>query len=100
MPEPRAYDARMSALAESFNRSSFGRWINSPTGRAFRATAGVSFLVGGLAARRRPGGKASLLWGVLPFTAGAFDVCYISAALGGPLRGSECRAEGARSAST
>lgn len=86
----------MSAMAESFNRSSFGRWINSPSGRIFRATAGVGFLVAGLAARRRPGGKASLLWGLLPLTAGAFDVCYVSAALGGPLRGRECRGDGVR----
>lgn len=87
-------------MAESFNRSSFGRWINSPSGRIFRATAGVGFLVAGLAARRRPGGKASLLWGLLPLTAGVFDVCYVSAALRGPLRGRECRAAGARAAGT
>ena len=82
----------MSATADSFNRSSFGRWINSPAGRVFRGTAGTGFVVAGLAARRTAGGKASLAWGVLPFTAGLFDVCYISAALGGPLRGSDCRA--------
>lgn len=82
----------MGAAADSLNRSSFGRWINSPAGRVFRATAGTGFLVAGLAARRSVGGKASLAWGVLPFTAGLFDVCYISAVLGGPLRGIDCRA--------
>lgn len=82
----------MGATADSFNSSSFGRWINSPAGRVVRAIAGTGFLVAGLAARRSAGGKASRAWGLLPFTAGLFDVCYISAALGGPLRGSDCRA--------
>jgi len=82
----------MMSPADSFNRSSFGRWLNSPAGRVFRATAGTGFLVAGLAARRTAGGRASLAWGVLPFTAGLLDVCYVSAALGGPLRGSGCRA--------
>ena len=81
----------MSTASESFNRSAFGRWINSPSGRVFRVTAGTGFLVAGLTGRRTPGGKASLAWGVLPFTAGLFDVCYISAALGGPLKGTGCR---------
>ena len=48
--------------------------------------------VAGLATRGSVGGKASVVWGVLPLTAGLFDVCYVSAALGGPLRGSDCRA--------
>lgn len=81
----------MSSVADAFNRSSFGRWINSHAGRAFRLVAGTGFLVGGLATRSTPGGKASLAWGVFPFTAGLLDVCYISAALGGPFRGRECR---------
>jgi len=81
----------MSATADSFNRSSFGRWISSPAGRVFRVVAGTGFLAAGLVARDSVGGKASLAWGVLPLTAGLFDVCYVSAALGGPLRGSDCR---------
>lgn len=81
----------MSTPADSFNRSDFGRWINSPAGRVFRLTGGTLFLAAGVAARRSAGGKASLTWGVFPFTAGLFDICYISAALGGPIRGSACR---------
>ena len=87
-----AYDGPMSTAADSFNRSAFGRWLNTPAGRIFRATAGTGFLVGGLATRRTAGGKAALAWGVLPFTAGLFDVCYVSAVLGGPLKGTGCRA--------
>lgn len=82
----------MGATAQSFNRSSFGHWINSPGGRAVRIAAGTGFLIAGLATRHTAGGKASLGWGLLPFTAGLFDVCYVSAALGGPLRGREIRA--------
>lgn len=36
-------------------------------------------------------GIAALVWSVFPLSAGAFDVCYISAALGGPLSGSKIR---------
>ncbi len=82
----------MGATANSFNRSSFGRWINSPAGRVFRAAAGSGFLLAGLKFRHTAGGRASLAWGAFPFTAGLFDVCFISAALGGPLRGNDCRA--------
>ncbi len=85
----------MTAIADAFNRSSFGRWLNTPAGRVFRATAGTGFLVMGTATRHTTLGKASLAWGVLPFTAGLLDVCYVSAALGGPLRGKGCRATAA-----
>ena len=61
------------------------RWSGLPRDRR------DGLLGAGLAARRSAGGKASLAWGVLPFTAGLFDVCYISAVLGGPLRGIDCR---------
>ena len=83
----------MNTLAEGFNRSRFARFLNSPAGRLFRAVAGTGFIALGLVAIA--GGQligvASLAWGVLPLSAGAFDICYISAALGGPLRGKQIR---------
>ncbi|GAA4889210.1 hypothetical protein GCM10025789_01970 [Tessaracoccus lubricantis] len=82
----------VSTRAEAFNRSGFGVWINSPTGRVFRVVAGTAFLTAGFATAGSAWGVASIVWGILPLTAGLFDVCYISAALGGPLRGGECRA--------
>ncbi|MHA7862478.1 hypothetical protein ACX1DX_14070 [Tessaracoccus sp. Y36] len=85
----------MSAMAESFNRSRFGRWVNSPSGRAFRVVAGAAFLAAGLAGRGSALGLASIAWSALPLTAGLLDICYISAAVGGPLRGSQCRAASA-----
>jgi hypothetical protein len=33
-----------------------------------------------------------MAFSILPLSAGGFDWCYISAALGGPLRGAEIRA--------
>lgn len=83
----------MDTLAAGFNRSRFSRFLNSPAGRAFRIVAGAGFIAIGLIAIAAGQliGIASLAWGVLPLTAGAFDVCYISAALGGPLRGKQIR---------
>lgn len=83
----------MNTLAEGFNRSRFAHFLNSPAGRAFRIVAGAGFIAIGLIAIAAGQliGIASLAWGVLPLTAGAFDVCYISAALGGPLKGKQIR---------
>jgi hypothetical protein len=76
---------------ESFNQSAFARFINSPAGRVFRLVAGVGFLVVGYAYRDHALGVVSMAWSVLPLTAGAFDLCYISAMLGGPLTGTTIR---------
>jgi len=77
---------------ERFNRSGLSRFINSPAGRAFRIAAGLAFLAGGWASRQSPLGVAALAWAPVPLSAGAFDWCYVSAALGGPLRGRVIRA--------
>jgi len=53
--------------------------------------AGTGFLAAGIALRSQPLGWAALAWSVLPLSAGAFDLCYISAALGGPLSGARIR---------
>ena len=78
-------------IAEAFNRSGFSRFINSPAGRAFRLIAGATFVVVGYVFRHGTLGLLSMAWGVLPLSAGAFDLCYISAALGGPLSGARIR---------
>ena len=80
-----------TGIAEAFNRSGFSRFINSPAGRAFRLIAGAAFVVVGYVFRHGTLGLLSLVWGVLPLSAGAFDICYISAALGGPLSGARIR---------
>lgn len=82
----------MSGLAVAFNRSGFSRFLNSPLGRLFRLVAGAVFLGAGLVFWGQPLGILSLVWSIFPLTAGALDVCYISAALGGPLAGKTIRA--------
>ncbi len=76
---------------EAFNRSGFSKFLNSPAGRLFRVVMGIGFLTLGYVYRGSPLGIASLVWGALGFSAGAFDICFISAALGGPLSGPKIR---------
>jgi hypothetical protein len=77
---------------EAFNRSAFSPAINSPGGRLFRLVAGSAFLVAGLVWYDRPLGIAALVWSAFPLSAGALDICWISAALGGPASGAKIRA--------
>jgi hypothetical protein len=78
---------------ESFNQSGFSKFLNSPSGRILRLVAGVGFLIVGYIYRDHVLGVLSMVWGVLPLSAGAFDICYVSAALGGPLSGKKIRGE-------
>jgi hypothetical protein len=77
--------------AARFNATGFSRWVNGPSGRAFRLVAGSALLVFGLVFRDHWWGLAAMAWSFFPLTAGIFDLCWISAALGGPLRGKTIR---------
>ena len=79
------------SMHESFNQSGFSKFLNSLAGRIFRLVAGAGFLVIGYLYRDHLLGVLSIIWSVLPLSAGAFDICYISAALGGPLSGAKIR---------
>ncbi len=81
----------MPSFAEAFNRSAFSGFLNSPVGRIFRLIAGTGFLVIGYVYREHALGVLSMIWGVFPLSAGAFDICYISALLGGPFSGAKIR---------
>jgi hypothetical protein len=83
----------MRNLGEAFNASGFSRFINSGPGRLFRLVAGIGFLVVGFLYRDHPAGIVSMAWSVLPLSAGVFDVCYVSAVLGGPLQGEKIRSQ-------
>ncbi len=76
---------------EVFNRSGFSQFVNSATGRVFRLAAGTAFLVVGYVYRDHTIGLLSMAWSVLPLSSGALDLCYISAALGGPVSGAKIR---------
>ena len=77
--------------AEAFNHSGFARFINSPGGRVFRLVVGAGFLVVGYLFRDQTLGVISMVFSALPLSAGAFDLCYVSAILGGPLTGAKIR---------
>ena len=79
------------SIHESFNRSGFSKFLNSLAGRIFRLITGTGFLVVGYIYRDHLPGLICIAWGMLPLSAGAFDICYISAALGGPLSGAKIR---------
>jgi hypothetical protein len=83
----------MSRYEEAFNRTGFSHFLNSPAGRIFRLVAGLGFLVVGYVYRGHALGVLSMAWGVLPLSAGALDICYISGLLGGPLSGAKIRAK-------
>lgn len=83
----------MAKLDEAFNRSGFSRFINSPAGRIFRLAAGLGFLLVGYAYRSHTLGVLSMVWSIFPLSAGAFDLCYFSALLGGPISGAKIRAK-------
>ncbi|MGZ5488074.1 MAG: hypothetical protein ACXWF4_06050 [Candidatus Aminicenantales bacterium] len=83
----------MSRLEEAFNRSGFSRFLNRPAGRIFRLVAGTGFLVVGYVYRGHALGVLSMVWGLLAMSAGAFDICFFSALLGGPLSGPKIRSK-------
>ncbi|OGD19669.1 MAG: hypothetical protein A2W03_17605 [Candidatus Aminicenantes bacterium RBG_16_63_16] len=76
---------------EVFNRSGFSKFLNSPAGRIFRLVAGAGFLVVGYIYRGHALGVLSMVWGALAMSAGALDICFFSAMLGGPLSGAKIR---------
>jgi hypothetical protein len=78
---------------KAFNQSGFSKFINSPAGRIFRFVVGIGFLVVGYLYRDHTLGVLSMVWSVFPLTAGVFDVCYVSAVLGGPLSGAKIRSK-------
>jgi hypothetical protein len=83
----------MGKSEEAFNRSGFSRFLNSPAGRIFRLVAGIGFLVVGYVYRGHTLGVLSMVWSIFPLSAGAFDICYVSALLGGPLSGAKIRSK-------
>lgn len=83
----------MARFEEAFNRSALSRFLNSPAGRIFRLVAGTGFIVIGYVFRGHALGVLSIVWGALAFCAGALDICFISALLGGPLSGAKIRAK-------
>ncbi len=79
------------SIAESFVHSGFARFINSPAGRITRIVAGIGLIGWGYTQLATGTGLALIVVGLVPLVAGAFDLCLISALLGGPISGKRIR---------
>ena len=75
------------SIAGSFGRSRFAQFINSPLGRLLRVVAGVALIGSGLTQRGTKTGVILSVVGLVPLAAGTFNLCLISALLGGPISG-------------
>jgi hypothetical protein len=75
------------SIAESFGRSGFARFINSPSGRLTRVVIGVLLVGWGMTQRGSSTGITLIVVGLIPLVAGTFNLCVISALLGGPISG-------------
>ena len=79
------------SIAESFGRSDFARFVNSPAGRITRLVAGIALIVWGYLLLDTGSGLVLIVIGLIPLVAGAFDLCLVSALLGGPISGARVR---------
>lgn len=79
------------SIAESFGRSGFAKFINSPTGRIARLVVGLALIVWGYTQLNSGTGIVLIIIGLVPLTAGSFDLCLVSALLGGPISGKKVR---------
>ncbi len=86
-------NGNIMAMHESFNQSGFSKFLNTPVGRILRLVIGIGFIAVGYIYRDHTLGIISIVWGLLPLSAGIFDICYVSAALGGPLSGKKIRSQ-------
>lgn len=77
------------SIASSFGRSGFARFMNTPAGRLTRLVAGLALIGWGYTLRDSTSGIVLMVVGLIPFSAGLFDMCWISALLGGPAHGSK-----------
>jgi len=77
------------SMAESFARTGFARFINSPAGRIFRIVVGLALIGYGYTRRAETMGMVLMVVGLVPLAAGSFNLCLVSALLGGPLSGAK-----------
>lgn len=75
----------MSAAA-SFCSSPLAKFVNSSTGRALRLIVGLAIIGYGYTQRGTSTGTILMIVGLVPLAAGVFNLCLVSAILGGGLR--------------
>jgi hypothetical protein len=80
--------------AESLGGSGFARFINSAAGRVGRIVAGLGLICWGVLSQAGSARLVLVVIGLVPLVAGVFNLCLISALLGGPISGSRVGAMG------
>lgn len=80
------------SLSQSFARSRFARFVNSPTGRVARIVAGLALILWGYTQSESASGIVWIILGIIPLSAGLFDACLVSLLVGGPISGEKVRA--------
>lgn len=76
----------------SIASSGFAQFMASPEGRWLRVIAGLALIIWGVWGLSGTTGVVVAIVGLVPLLAGVFDVCVISALLGGPFSGRAIRA--------
>ena len=79
------------SLVDSIVQSGFARFVATPSGRLGRVLVGMALMAWGYMGRDSTTGIVFLLFGLVPLATGAFDLCVITALLGGPMHGAEIR---------
>ena len=77
-----------------FYRSALGQFFATGAGRVTRIVAGIALIMWGYLLLPSVAGIFLIVIGLVPLLAGTFDVCLISALLGGPFQGSAIREVG------
>lgn len=80
------------STSDTFCQSGAARFINSVAGRIVRVVVGLCLVAWGFALREDAIGILFMMVGIVPLLAGVFDLCMLSAFLGGPVTGAEVRA--------
>jgi hypothetical protein len=75
------------SLSESFIQSGFAQFVNSTAGRIARIAAGLGLIGWGYVRGADTAGIILIVVGLVPLVAGIFNLCLISALLGGPISG-------------
>ncbi len=71
----------------------FVRFMVSPLGRLFRVVSGIVLIAWGLTGLEGAAGNAVALIGLLPLTAGLFDICVLGPLFGCSFSGKRVRGE-------
>lgn len=74
------------SMAESFAASGFAKFMSGPVGRLARVIVGIALIWWGYGRSDTTAGLIVMLVGLVPLFAGIFNLCLISALLGGPLK--------------